>query len=975
MRKVLSLISLLTLLLPCLLFSQEYSYTHYDINDGLAGSTVYCITQDKDGFIWLGTETGVSRFDGTHFRTFSTEDGLPDVEILEMFGDSRGRVWMAPFQKTICYYYQGQIHNQTNDSVLRRLRIRNNIYSFAGDSAGNVLAATTTELYLIRPDGTSREIDSVGGRPIHDCGAVSTSADGHFLVQVDKEIYRLSGNDLTPLSAISIWSSWPVYVSMNSTGMIWWEEKAFTAIHSFATGKTVRLHFERGKYEHNTFTSYGDSLFWFNENSGVREYNPQTGRIRRLMPGKPVSRTFRDATGNLWFTTLGQGIYRLNSDEFQTINVSSAKTPSSAIYGIRRLGDQLLAGNDQNQVIFFRLPDLSVLRIHQVSQAIKIRIYDFGMRSDGKIYVPSTRGINIIKKDILKEEGYFHSIKSYFPLGNDKVLIASFWGAGILDLKTFHVEDTLYRDRTTTVYYRRDTVLIGTLNGLYGIAPDRSIHFYGDKVPFLRKRISALTESADGTLWVASYDAGIIGYRNGEVVAALSKPQGLTSNICRVLYFHKNALWVGTDKGLTRIALDRPGYPMHRYTSQDGLGSDLINSVYGDGSVIYVGTSAGLSFFDENRVNVSEGCRLHLLSIQNSDRERLGDSAALVLPYADKHLRLEFAGISYRSVGDITYRYRLIGLDSIWRTTKQTFLEYPTLPSGNYAFQLQASNKFGLKSDELTLRFEVATPWWQTIWFDTLALVTVLSLSWFFVSLRIRRIRRRQREKEKLNQRMMELEHLALQSQMNPHFIFNCLNSIQQYVFDQDVFATNKYLTGFSKLIRATLQYSTRNFIHLSEEVSYLSGYLSLEKLRFKEKMDYTIEVDPALQTGEYLVPPMLIQPYVENSMRHGLRHKTQGKGTIRISFRQDGARLIAVVEDNGIGRKGAAAFKTREHIEYQSKGMSLTADRIRMINARFRERIDVEIVDLEDDAGNPAGTRVVMEFPLFHSISENEPI
>src|SRR5579864_4949079 len=92
--------------------AQEYSYTHYNIGDGLAGSTVYCITQDKEGFIWVGTESGVSRFDGTHFINFGTEEGLPDVEVLQMYADSKGRVWMAPFRKSVCYYYKDRIHNQ-----------------------------------------------------------------------------------------------------------------------------------------------------------------------------------------------------------------------------------------------------------------------------------------------------------------------------------------------------------------------------------------------------------------------------------------------------------------------------------------------------------------------------------------------------------------------------------------------------------------------------------------------------------------------------------------------------------------------------------------------------------------------------------------------------------------------------------------------------------------------------------------------
>jgi len=222
---------------------------------------------------------------------------------------------------------------------------------------------------------------------------------------------------------------------------------------------------------------------------------------------------------------------------------------------------------------------------------------------------------------------------------------------------------------------------------------------------------------------------------------------------------------------------------------------------------------------------------------------------------------------------------------------------------------------------------------------------------------------------------MMELEHTALQAQMNPHFIFNCLNSIQQYIFNQDVFEANKYIAGFSKLIRATLQNSSKAFIPLSDEISYLSGYLALEKLRFKEKMDYSIEVDPELDDRICIIPPMLIQPYVENSMRHGLRHKSVGNGYIHIKFERSGNRLFVTVEDNGIGRKKAAVFKTREHIEYQSKGMALTENRIRMMNSKYNSGIVIRVVDLEDQAGQPAGTRVVMEFPLFHILLDNNVI
>ncbi|WP_431216027.1 sensor histidine kinase [Puia sp. P3] len=165
------------------------------------------------------------------------------------------------------------------------------------------------------------------------------------------------------------------------------------------------------------------------------------------------------------------------------------------------------------------------------------------------------------------------------------------------------------------------------------------------------------------------------------------------------------------------------------------------------------------------------------------------------------------------------------------------------------------------------------------------------------------------------------MEHMALQAQMNPHFIFNCLNSIQQYIFSQDILTANKYLSGFSRLIRETLQHSSKPLITIGQEVSYLSTYLTLEKLRFKDKMEFSIDVDPTINQHTVYIPPMVIQPYAENSMRHGLRHKTSGKGLITIAIRKTDDGLTITVEDNGIGRSEAARYKTIEHIEYQSRG------------------------------------------------------
>jgi len=967
MRKTFLIIVLLIRVFSHPAFSQEYSYTHYDIADGLAGSTVYCITQDKDGFLWMGTETGVSRFDGTQFRNFTISDGLPDIEVLQMFGDSRGRVWMAPFKKSVCYYYRGRIHNQENDSLLRQVVLHENIENFAEDAEGNILLQERTALHLITPGGSVLQFDSIGREPIKDCAAVSRSISGHFQAQVGRKIIEFSEKGIIRCASIRFFAIHPNCIALSSLWGIWGATGGTCIIRSLRDNKEIVLPYIRRGLLHISFSLADDSLAYFNELTGSVQYNIHTGETKRFLPGREVSRVFRDATGNLWFTTLGEGIFRLNSDEFRTVRLMARDVRQLAVWSINRIGHELWAGTNDNIIFRLSLPEVSVKSGTYVTLPAKNRLLTIDTISSGNILCASDNVLFRLTRNIRYLARLPGSIKSIVPISPRRWLVGTNTGTIIVDPENFNLIDTVWRERTTVVFRWRDSTYIGTLAGLYRIVDGRAPEFLGEKCPFLRKRIAAIAHSDDGTLWIASYDnSGIIGYRHDSVVTTLTRDQGLTSNTCRNLLVHGHLLWVGTDKGLNKIELDKPSRPVTRYTSNDGLGSDMINTVFADGDMVYVGTSTGLSLFDQSRINNSETCRLYLLALINSGRDRLADTADLVLPYNDKHIRFEFAGISYRSVGGVRYRYRMLGLDSTWRETNETYLEYPTLPSGHYQFQLQAENKFAVRSSLLTLPFNVTAPYWQTIWFELLVFVIFIALTWLLVSRRIRSIRRQQDESERLIRKTTEMENRALQAQMNPHFIFNCLSSIQQFVFDQDILASNQYISGFAHLIRATLHHSTKSFIPVADEVDYLSTYLSLEKMRFKDKMDYTIEVDAAIDKDNRFLPPMLIQPYVENSMRHGLRHKVEGQGHIRIMMQQEGTQLLVIVEDNGIGRKQAMQYKSAEHIEYQSKGMALTADRIKLISAIYGCKIDVSVEDIVDDNGQPRGTRVIIYLPDF---------
>jgi hypothetical protein len=438
----------------------------------------------------------------------------------------------------------------------------------------------------------------------------------------------------------------------------------------------------------------------------------------------------------------------------------------------------------------------------------------------------------------------------------------------------------------------------------------------------------------------------------------------LTSDICRALYVSGNTIWVGTDKGLNRVVITPAGAAITTYTEDDGLVGNMINAVYVDGSKVYAGTSAGLTSFDADRISLHSFCKLRITGVGIQNGKKQYDTTGLVLPHVENDVRFDFVGISYRSAGDITYRYRMVGLNDNWQTTRETFLSYPSLPSGDYELQLQATNKFGVESEIVRIPFQVEKLLWEKTWFRILALLIIGALIWIFVNARIKKIRRQNEEKMQINNRMAELEQMALKAQMNPHFIFNSLNSVQQYVIDKDLRGANKFITDFSRLIRLTLDISSKTKISLYEEISYLTTYLELEKTKFEDKFSYRVTVADNLDPSDWYIPPMILQPYVENSIRHGVRYRADKLGEIRVSMELNEQYLICRVEDNGVGRKVAAQFKSQMPIEYQSKGMTLTARRIEMLNRHQQVPALIEVEDILIN-NQIAGTRVVLQFPV----------
>lgn len=959
MYKTLLLTLVLSLCLQVHTLAQDYSYIHYDTKDGLAGSTVYDISQDRDGFLWFATENGLSRFDGTNFRNFTVKDGLPDNEVLRVFADAKGRVWISTFNQRLCFFYEGVIHDEKTDAILRKLTFNNFLINIA-ETPNNIVAMSTGDkISLVFPN------DSVSTYELADLfGSAASSFVATDVVFNKLYVAAVTGNH-TFIRIFNGSSFGPVtefghYFDGRSGILI------AAGDTNFRPTKFIKLKSDVIRGE-----AHGTPLTAINSSNGSWIIDTLKNIFSdHLLEGKKVSRTFIDREHQYWFSTLGEGIYKMPSKEIRTIRDNSkSEKGNTEVFSIEWFGNVVIGGLGRTKAIIAdsnhvgKEKDYSNIFSATTADYSNNRLFSIKRLSSGVLLL----GFDHF---IIKQDGNYSSLHNFAPvksigeIDNDYILVGTTRYTFKIRVKDFEIVDTIWRGRATKVFYNDGKYYIGTLNGLNMVDQNKNATFMGRLHPALTRRITDIESCSDHTLWVSTSDQGIVGIKDGRIVHVLNDTTGLSSNICKSLFMQHDFLWVGTNKGVNKIDLHSGNYSVMKYSVSDGLPSDVINAIYVKDSIVWVGTPAGLSYFNENKISQYSICKLKLLSVKVSDVAQPIDSA-YSLSYSDNNISFEFVAVSFKSGNEINYYYKLDGLEGEWKKTQQTNLDYQSLPSGNYSLSLYAVNKFGVKSDTITVRFSISTPFWKTVWFNILVGIFIILGVYWVINTRNKNMRRSLEEKNRINQQFASLEQQALQAQMNPHFIFNCLNSIQQYILTNDKIRANQYLTGFASLIRQTLDNSDKKSITVGDEIRYLDQYLDMEKMRFADQFDYKIITDPNVNIDYLHMPSMLLQPYVENCIRHGIRHKIDGKGKIDIHFSIGDEMLICNITDNGVGREKASELKSKQHIEYQSKGMHLTEKRIELLNKTSVRKILMFINDLHDENGKASGTEVILKIPV----------
>ncbi len=941
------------------------AFRQYSVEDGLPSSKVYQVKQDSKGYMWFATNNGVSRFNGYGFENFSINDGLPDNTVFEIYEDKKGRIWFVTLTNKLFYYENNQMHVYRYNHIIDGIEGDHVKTSFCVSENGSVFLGLfgygiieITEQGKLKeyartnvPGPTITVMEPVLGSFLY---AYGISPSGKQTVSYDTRFLKGEQKIVEPFCQLGPWAR---FIRLKNGKMVFSYQDTLYIVNDLKTYQVKKF---GGRI--NWIYEDKDNDLWIGTYMGgvyyveAGDFEHKKNYLKDLF----VTGITQDDQGGFWFTTEGNSVYYtpskkiLSYDEvsgLKDIRVNCLASDSDGIYlGLQR--PLIHRINLSGTIESYECPPPNKAIIYMV-------YHQSGLWFSGNIRVGfieknhKTHSYNIAAQKMLWDKDgnhWFINSDGLFKLvGENAIKLTS------RTPRIKRIGGILKKDR--------ETLLIGAIDGLWECTVSNQIcrHVQPEN-PLLRNRILDLAYAIDGSVLVATKGAGLLILDKKNRVRQVNHDQGLSSdNVGRILV-DGSYVWLATDKGLNKLEMGT-GHSLHikSYTTHDGLISNEVYDVHKFNHKIWVATDKGLSFFDPNVAIVnSKEIAVYI------DRVKVNDSIKVIsnayrLSHSENNIKIRFIGLSYKQNGKLRYRYKMTGLNQQWNYTQDREIQYTTLPPGNYDFVVSVLQDNGTWGREASVKFSVATPFWKTWWFMLLCGVATISILFFTISYWLAKRHKEKSREAEMNRVLLQLKSKALRAQMNPHFIFNVINSIQHFILHNNDEAAHRYLSKFSKLIRTILNNSDKNRVPLIEEIKALNLYLELENMRFENRFEYVIHIDKDIDTDDIRIPSMLIQPYVENAIKHGILELKNRKGKVSITITKDAGLLKCTIEDNGVGR---AVTLENKRSDYRSFGTSITQQRLAVIAELYQNKLLEKVIDLYDSSGQAMGTRIEVFIP-----------
>ncbi len=946
--------------------AQEPVSVHLSEKDGLPDKEFYDIFEDDKGFIWLAADKGLFRYDGKSFKGY-THEKQQGLSVFNLQQDYLGRIWCTNISGQFFYIQNGKmtlfldLSTQLNGELAEFIVKENYIWVFKSYHFYKINLRTK----VIEFNKKKRS----GNLFTHKGLTYYSSNDSIFSISSKDKVKPLLPINLPyrDKNDISIVQGKSKIFAIGSSMFLLQKRLGINAFFEFSM-ETKNLHSINGfnavekERIYNQFEN--DNEIWLATSSGVWVYEFIGDRFqlkKRFLNKNNVTKILKDKDDNYWFTTLNEGVYVIPNIYIETCSITDKNITSLDVVN----DSTLVFGNTKGDIGFYNvttnketivsLPTedrVSILKYHANQNTLFIS-------KDFSGYTLNDKTLKIAKVE------NFQTSKSITILENNDLLFTNHNNAIIRKnggLKS-EIKYISRGKRTYASHYNKTTksayiAFVDDLiryDSIWNAKPIR----YKNKPIYVK----SITASANGIVWASTFKNGVFGIKNDTILHHYTTTNGLTSKNIEKIKADQNKLWIALSNSVQ--VLDINTKQLKTLTKRDGIISYDISGIEILNNRVYFSSNEGLFSVDKKKGFKTQDTKVYFNTLEINEKST-SITSSYQLKYNQNAIKIGFNvnGFLYNKKG--RYQYRLKGFNDNWIITDTgvNAVKYNSLPAGKYTFQVQPF--LNHKSDATKIKeleFFIKKPFWETWWF-ILGIATLILGSiilYFKNKIRIKEKERiAQLEKISLEKEMIALNLTALRSQMNPHFIFNALNSIQDLILKQDTDASYDYIVLFAELIRNTLSYSNQDFIPLEKESDFLKVYLKLEKLRFGNSFNYSIN----LEEKEGLeVPSLLIQPFIENALVHGLLHKT-GDKKLTINFRFIDDTLQCVITDNGIGRKKAQEIAKRQGNRHESFALNAIEKRLKIFKKQYNENIGYVIEDLYKNE-TTIGTKVILTMPF----------
>jgi ligand-binding sensor domain-containing protein/two-component sensor histidine kinase len=1017
------------LLLPNVVLSQPTEGSWFSISpkDGLSETTNSFIHKDSYGFIWIASVDGLNRFDGRNINVFRHDpsDTIHSVagNIVQsrFWEDYQGNIWFSTEVALNCYQRNtGDYEHFFMDSGKRKqvhqilgmekkcflwIFVDTTLYRF---DIKNKISTPIQSLYSpfnILKTNANGQSDGIVSYNWSSPGIIITLFNENF--KISKTINQLDGKsskftaDVYQCSILQdiLWLA-------TSKGIISIEGTDYSIVKHYPNPSAAPKVMELGTMANNRLAVLGENSGFNIFDTQNRKYVLDKGKPIFYPTNNPVLTAQEDLDNVFWCSILQEGVYfkNLNKSSFQISQTSTVKN---------------LLGNPINQIANDEHENGGIT-IHTKWEEITIdnnkeRVNNLGKSAKTILHTKENQYWLVCENIISLWSQQYHQKMMEWPLENfspnlsgivyeDKLIFSTYSGLYWLDKQSTSPHLIQKTENPVVSFY------IDPLGRLWA-GSDVGLKMYNITEPFaLREEASfgntnivyqVLYDTATKKVWAAT-SSGILqidettkSYKRISFKNGIMHPMSVS-----IVQDRAGKLWAGTSQGLYHFD---PNYPEENkvYTTAHGLNNTSFNddaALVAPNGHIWMGGNNGLDVFDPIHITLrGHAPQLAITGLKVHDQAWRGDTSIemlrhLHLPYNENTLRLEMAAMEYLDPARNQFRVMLhqVGEKGKWTDLgTQNFVTYANLKPGKYIFRFIACNAEGIWVEDQnarTLYIHIHPHWSQTWWFRTLLGLSILGFvaggMAFYYRYRLRKQQldnekqQREAERQRLelektvaiaeeHRKTAESEMKLLRAQLNPHFLFNAMNSVNSYILSNEKEKASEYLGDFARLTRSILDNSRNLNITLAEELKMLDRYLRLENHRFGQQITWKIDIDPDLDEEDIQVPSMFLQPFVENAILHGLAPK--GGGLIQITVGQQGeGMLCCTLRDNGVGRHASApSGEGSTGPKRASVGMSLITDRLDAFASIQGGKAQVTVRDLKDPDGHPLGTEVEVLLPL----------